>query len=302
MTNALRQARALVARIGLLGFPLIYLGWAYLFWLPILMSGESVWSFPKVVLFLTGGASPVVAGIVLAGLTGGRQRIKEMGSRLIDTRRISLRWLAVILLFWLAFDLLMAGAAFALGITDRPLGMNWDVISTPRTLVFMLLLSYVFPGVEEIGLRGYWLDELQQRFSPLLAGLINGATWAVWHTPFVWFPGYYANTTFNPELWWWLPSIVLQTLLITWVYNGTDQSILAALLFHGTMNFTGELLGLAPEVFPIMLIGNCIAAAAVVTGSRFMWRGPALAPEGDVGAAVPRRRDSVASGQVWIRE
>lgn len=277
MTDALRQARALATRVGLLGFPLIYLGWAYLFWLPIFMSSESVWSFPKVLLFLAGGASPLVAGVVLAGLTGGRQRIRDMGSRLIDVRRIGLNWLAVVFLFWLIFDLIMAGAAFVFGITNRPLDIAWDVVSTPRTLAFMLLLSFVFPAVEEIGLRGYWLDELQQRFSPAVAGLINGAVWAVWHTPFVWFPGYYANTTFNPELSWWLPSIVLHTLLIVWVYNGTDRSILAALLFHGMMNLTGEFLGLAPVIFPFMLIGNFVAAAVVVAGSRSMRRGPVSA-------------------------
>jgi uncharacterized protein len=277
LAGMLRQAKALAFRLGVFGFPLIYLGWAYLFWLPIFASGESVWSFPKIILFLAGGASPLIAGVVLAGLTGGRQRLREMGHRLIDIRRINLRWLAVILLFWLVFDLLMAGAALVLGITDRPLGIAWDAVSTPRTLAFMLLLSFVFPAVEEVGLRGYWLDELQERFSPVVAGLINGAAWAVWHAPFVWFPGYYANTSFNPQLWWWLPSIVLHTLLIVWVYNGTNRSILAVLLFHGMMNFTGEFLGLAPEIFPFMLIGNLLAAATVVAGSRVMRRGCASA-------------------------
>lgn len=287
MTDALRQARALATRVGLLGFPLIYLGWAYLFWLPIFMSSESVWSFPKILLFLAGGASPLVAGVVLAGLTGGRQRIRDMGHRLVDIRRISLRWFAVIFLFWLALDLLMAGAAFVFGITDRPLDIAWDVVSTPRTLAFMLILSFVFPAVEEIGLRGYWLDELQQRFSPAVAGLLNGTAWAVWHTPFVWFPGYYANTSFNPQLWWWLPSIVLHTLLIVWVYNGTGRSILAVLLFHAMMNFTGEFLGLAPEIFPFMLIGNLLAAAAVVAGSRFMRRSPVSASDQGVNLVTP---------------
>jgi membrane protease YdiL (CAAX protease family) len=253
-----------------LGFPFLYLGWAYLFWLPIFASSESVWSFPKVILFLAGGASPLIAAVVLAGLTGGRERLRDIGSRLIDVRRIGLRWLAVILLFWLLFDLLMAGAAFVFGITDRPLGVSGDTVSSPGALAFTLLLSFVFPAVEEVGLRGYWLDELQERFSPVLAGLLNGVGWALWHAPFVWFPGYYANTAFNPELWWWLPSIVLQTLLIVWVYNGTNRSILAALLFHGMMNFTGEILGLAPEVFPLMLLGNLLAAAAVAAGSRVM--------------------------------
>jgi len=268
LSNAHARSKALGRWLGPWGFPLIYLGWAYLFWSPIFASGVSVWSFPNVLLFLIGGASPLLAGITLAGLKGGRQRLHELAWRLIDVRRISLRWLAVILLFWPAFDLLMAGGALVLGVTERPLGIVWDVVTAPRTLAFMLLLSFVFPAVEEIGLRGYWLDELQERFDPAVAGLINGATWAFWHAPFIWFPGYYANTTFSPELWWWLPSIVLQTLLIVWVYNGTNRSILGVLLFHGIMNFTGEFLGLAPEMFPFMLVGNFLAASVLVVAWR----------------------------------
>lgn len=286
------RARALALKRGASGFPLIYLGWAYLFWSPIFASDESVWSFPKVILFLVGGASPLIAGLVLAGLTGGRRRLRDIGSRLIDIRRISLRWLAIILVFWLVFDLLMAGAALVFGIADRPLGIAWDALSSPRALAFMLLLSFVFPAVEEIGLRGYWLDELQERFNPVVAGLINGATWAVWHAPFVWFPGYYANTSFHPELWWWMPSIVLHTLLIVWVYNSTNRSILAVLLFHGLMNFTGEFLGLAPEIFPYTLVGNFLAAAAVVAGSRVMRPGRVSASSPGVNPTRLREADA----------
>lgn len=292
MTDPLRHVRALATDIGLLGFPLIYLGWASLFWLPIFMSTQSVWSFPKVLLLLAGGASPLVAGVVMAGLTGGRQRIRDIGSRLIDVRRIGLRWLAVAMLYWLVFDLIMVGAARVFGVSDHPLDVAWDAAPTFRRLPFMLLLSFDFPAIEEIGLRGYWLDELQQRFSPAVAGLINGGTWAAWHAPFVWFPGYYVNTTFNPELWWWLPSIVLHTLLIVWVYNGTNRSILAALLFHGMMNFTGELLDLAREIFPFMLIGNLVAAVVVVAGSRSMRRGPMSPSNPGAGPATSRTVDT----------
>ncbi len=280
MSDVYARTRSLARRLGPWGFPFIYLGWAYAFWSPLFASGRSVWSFPNVLFFLVGGASPLLAGIMLTGLLGGRDRLRDLGCRLIDIRRIRLRWMVVILLFWPTFDLLMAGAALVLSITDRPLAITWDAITTPRTLAFMLLLSFIFPAVEEIGLRGHWLDELQRRFDPTVAGLINGAAWAVWHMPFVWFPGYYTDTIFNPELWWWLPSIVLHTMLIVWVYNSTNRSILAALLFHGMMNFTGEFLGLASDIFPFMLVGNLLAATAVVMGSRVMRprRSPASNP------------------------
>lgn len=267
-------AGALARKARPWGFPVIYIGWAYLFWIPLLFSDESVWSFPNILFFLAGGASPLLAGVLLTWLADGHDGLRDLGRRMIDARRIPIRWLAVIVLFWPLFDLVMAGAARALGLTDRPLSIAWDVVTDPATLGFMLLLSFVFPAVEEVGLRGQWLDDLQERFSPAVAALINGAGWAIWHTPFVSFPGYYADTSFSPQLWWWLPSIVVQTVLIVWVYNGTGRSILAVLLFHALMNFTGEFLGLAPEIFPYMLVGSVLAAAAVVAGSRVMRSGP----------------------------
>ena len=228
------------------GFPVVYLGWAFLFWSPIVGSSMSIWEMPNIAFFLIGGASPVIAAVSMAWLTGGVERVVDLGRRLVEVRRIAPRWWLIIIVFWPLFNLVMAGAAVALGITNRPIDILWGVLMDPQTLGFLLLLSFVFPAVEEVGLRGYYLDRLQERFTPTIAGLVNGGTWAIWHAPFVWFPGYYADTTFDPALWWWLPSIVLQTLLIVWVYNNTRRSILAVLVFHGMMNISGEFLGLAP--------------------------------------------------------
>ncbi|WP_380676539.1 CPBP family intramembrane glutamic endopeptidase [Salinigranum sp. GCM10025319] len=264
MATILHRSRTLARSMRPWGFPLIYLGWAFLFWSPIIGSEESVWTGTNLVLFLVGGASPLIAGITMAWLTGGTERVHDIGRRLIDVRLIAPKWWLVVLLFWPVFDLLTAGAALALGVTDRPIDVGAAVLADLGALAFLVLLSFVLPAVEEVGLRGYYLDALQERFSPTVAGLLNGGTWAVWHAPFVYFPGYYATTTFNPELWWWLPSIVLQTLIFVWVYNNTRRSILAILVIHGMMNLTGELLGLAPELFPFQLPFLVLVAATLV--------------------------------------
>ncbi|GAB3031674.1 CPBP family intramembrane glutamic endopeptidase [Bowmanella dokdonensis] len=248
----------------LLAFPMVYLGWAYLFWAPMLWSQTSVWSLPNLLWFLIGGASPLLAGLGLAALTGGKTQVLDLVRRLLDWRRIPGRWWLTILLFWLCFDLIMAGLAVVLGITDSPLDVHWTLLQNPGPLLFLLLLSFVFPAIEEIGLRGVYLDRLQQHFGPATAGLINGAVWAAWHAPFVCFPGYYADISFNPELYWWLPMILCQTLLLVQVYNQTNRSILAVLIFHGMMNFTGEWLRISSDMYPFMLSGNVLAAALLL--------------------------------------
>lgn len=48
-------------------FAVVYVGWADLWWVPVLRSDSSVWSGRNLVLFLVGGASPLLAAIVLPG-------------------------------------------------------------------------------------------------------------------------------------------------------------------------------------------------------------------------------------------
>lgn len=247
------------------GFPAIYLGWAFLFWWPIVISETSVWSFPNAVLFLVGGLSPMLAGLGLAWLTQGRAGLRELGRRTVAIRRIGPRWWLILLAFWPTFNLLMAATARAWGIEAAPL----EVIATDRpfnpvAMAPIVAFAFVFPAVEEIGLRGYWLDQLQARFSALVAGLINGITWASWHAPFVLFTGYYANTTFEPDLAWWMPLLVLEAVILVWVYNHTHRSILAVLCFHGFGNLTGELMGFTPAMYPFVLSGYVVVAAALV--------------------------------------
>ena len=247
------------------GFPIIYLAWAFVFWTPIVVSGESVWSFPNVALFIVGGSSPLLAALLLSWLREGWAGIEDLGYRLIDVRRIDPRWFLLILLYWPAFNLLLSGASLLIGVTSDPLEfISTDRLFDPGAVAALVVFAFVFPAVEEVGLRGYWLDRLQERFTALTAGLINGTTWGVWHAPFVLFPGYYANTTFDPELSWWIPSIVLGTLVTVWIYNNTGRSILAVLLFHAFGNMTGEVMGFAPEMYPFILVGYVVAALTVV--------------------------------------
>lgn len=191
---------------------------------PIVVSNESVWSFPNLGLFLIGGLSPL-------------------------------------------FNLLLAGGALLVGVTGESLEfISTDRLFNPVALFSLVAFAFIFPLVEEVGVRGYWLDRLQERRSALVAGVINGTVWAIWHAPFVLLPGYYANTTFEPELSWWLPMLVLNTIILVWVYNNTRRSILAVLLFHAFGYMTAEPVGFTPEMYPFVLSGYALVAVVLVAG------------------------------------
>lgn len=249
------------------GFPVVYLGWAYLFWGIVVASGESVWSFPNVVFLLLGGVSPALAGLSLTWLTRGRAGFVDLWDRLTEWGRIDPRWWAVILLFYPAFNLSLAGVAVLAGVTAAPLQViALDRLLDPAGLVGLLAVALFFPAVEEIGLRGYWLDALQERWGALVASLVLGAVWAVWHVPLLFMEGYYSSTTFQPEPVPFLGSIVAGAVLITWLYNNTRRSVLAVVAFHFAGNFTGEVIGLVPELYGYSFAGTAVVAALVTVG------------------------------------
>jgi hypothetical protein len=116
----------------------------------------------------------------------------------------------------------------------------------------------------------------------------------VWHTPLVVFPGYYANTTFDPDLSWWLPLIVFDTLLFVWIYTSTNRSILPVLVFHGMMNLTGELLGISATVS---------RSDEAVESPRLLSDHPLLARHVlDLVGSLPSPawgRDELGTGEMW---
>ena len=274
------------------GFPAVYLGWAYLFWLPIVVSGDSVWSVPNVAFLLVGGLSPLLAGLLLLWFTQGRDGVRDLTARLTETGRISLRWWLVIVLFYPAFTLVGGAVSVALGVTSSPLEFETgERLFDPGAVVRLLAVAFVFPAIEETGLRGYWFDQLQARWSALTASLLLGVVWATWHVPLVYMTGYYDRTTFQPELWWWLPSIVLTAVVGTWVYNNTHRSVLAVIGLHFLGNLTGEIMGFSPELYPFVHLGTALVVLAIVVGwgpeSLRGWNTPRPAV-GDTGGSTVR--------------
>jgi len=278
-----RRAGRVVRSTPPWGFPVLYLGWAYLFWLPVVASDASVWTYPNVVLLLIGGSSPLLAGLVLLWINHGRAGFSDLGRRLLEPSRIGGRWWVLIVLFYPLFNLVVAGVAFLTGVTAEPLAfISSDRLFDPGALVFLMAVALLFPAIEEIGLRGYWFDQLQARWSALVSSLILGTVWALWHVPLVYMSGYYEGTTFQPELWWWLPSIVLTAIIGTWIYNNTARSVLAVIAFHFLGNLTGETMGFAPELYPFVHIGTAIVALALV-----IWFGPGSLRGRDMAQPLP---------------
>jgi uncharacterized protein len=137
------------------------------------------------------------------------------------------------------------------------------------------LYNLLFVAVqEEPGWRGFLLDRLQSRFSPLVASLLVWLPWAAWHAPV----DYY-----RPTPWTWVQYILLRvvfliplTILLTWFYNRAGRSIQATVFFHASMNTAPFVLPYFPPVWGLVFVW-----AAYVVVSERMWRfhGRHVAPD-----------------------
>lgn len=162
-------------RVSPWAFPVVYLGWAYLFWTVVVLSGESVWSFPNVVFFVVVGTSPVLAGVGLLWPVRGRAALVDLWQRLTAVARIDSRWWPVVLLLHPGLNLLIAGVAVLVGITDASLEViAVDRLSDPIGLFGIVAFSLLLPLPEEVGLRGYRLDRLQVQFTALGGASCSG--------------------------------------------------------------------------------------------------------------------------------
>ena len=111
---------------------------------------------------------------------------------------------------------------------------------------------------EETGWRGFVLPRLQARTSPLLAALIIGVFWAMWHFPFWQAQG--QPITAVEFLAVMYIGHILASVLIVWICNRAKGSILVAGFTHAALNTAQAFLpfldirSLYPTMFIVILV------------------------------------------------
>lgn len=249
------------------GFFLFSHGWTWVFWGVIVVAGWDPFATPGVVFLVLGGIGPMLGGILMSGVVGGRRELRDLGQRIFDPRLVPLRWWLVVFGFVPAVTALAALVASQLGLTAQPVdfGEASEVFARPTALLvtvgFILILG---PVPEEIGWRGFLLDRLQLRWSALTASLLVGIAWLTWHAPLFAMTGYYAAVGGTPDLFLFVTGIVVTSVLYTWIHNNAGRSVLAAILFHFMQNFVGQVFEPAPETRLIQAMLFIIAAGVVL--------------------------------------
>lgn len=248
-------------------FFLLAIGGTWLFWLIPVIANWPIWEVPAVWFLYAGGACVPLAAVTLAWRAG---YLKLLAKRLLDPRLIPLQcWLAV-LLFVPLVHVLAGGLAMAFGLQST--GFIPSAVTEMTAVQFLGFASFILflgPLPEEVGWRGYALPALLGKHSPIIATFVLGFAWCVWHVPLFFLDGYYDRFGDPPIPLLFFGNILVISVFYTWLHMRTGGSVLAAVLFHFSVNFTGELVPIQDggELIKSALLA-CIAFTIVACGRR----------------------------------
>ena len=206
------------------------LSW-FVFWGPLALFKITAISFVSddkgpwwaIALYIIGGFVPSLLGIFLTWKKEGLSGLRQLGQRIIQFN-FGWRW------YMFTFLIVIAGTAGQLMI-NKLLGNTFNVTLFLTQLGIFLPLLILGPLSEEIGWRGYALPRLQKRWNALTSSVIIGVIWGLWHLPLFMMVGTSQHELGDPFI-GFLIKMTASSILYTWLYNNTQQSIWSAILLH----------------------------------------------------------------------
>ena len=252
-------------------FFILALGWSWLFWVPLIFLNLVFNSMPGIVLYSIGGFGPAFSAIYLVRTTQQKDERREFWRRVIDFKRVPLRWFFVSLFIPPLIAIISVLVSLLLSAEYTEWQPMWLLIQSPVMFILFLVSTLLFgPLPEEIGWRGYGLAGLQTRYSAIQSSLIVGFFWVIWHMPlFLTKDSAFAAAypIVSLRFWLWAISLLSISLIMTWILNRTEKSTLTAILFHFSMNATSGFFSFQSQMQSIMLVGFVLFALSVLVVS-----------------------------------
>ena len=208
-----------------LTFFALALGISWAIWVPMSLFVPKDSQTP---LLLLGGFGPMLAALVVARIFTGSEGMRQWLRRTFRLRIGLLWYLVAVILLPLAVALLHHGLyLFAGGESGFALDQPWV-----GYFVTVIIGSLIFGGNEEPGWRGFATPMLVTRFHPILASLIVGLVWVVWHLPL--YAAEWAGQG-QPLLWFFIYAPGL-SVIMTWLFFKSKESVIPIMLLHQATN------------------------------------------------------------------
>ena len=196
-------------------------------------------------IFYFGGGAPSVVALFLVFLTYPKDKRRDYFRRCFSLRQAGWKWPLMTIAVFTALSAVSIFVGVCLLGFDMPtMDFIKAVIKNPLNIFLVLLISLISgPLNEEFGWRGYALDRLLLRFGFIKGSLILGFIWAIWHLPWYFTPGQAQYNLLRDSVFhalMFIPSVMMLSVFVSFVYVKTNRSILAGALVHMFSNLIGS--------------------------------------------------------------
>ena len=276
-----RGIKALLARYPLISFFGMAYAFSWIVWAPWVLGEDGANVLPPALsvpsaaatarLLLAGGilAGPTLSAFIMTATTEGREGVRRLLGRLV-LWRVGFRWYLYSLI-GVPLIMFLGTMVYSMSLPNLgALGGPSYLLSYLASFAFVTLLGG--PLLEEIGWRGFALPRMERLQGPLLASVILGVMWALWHLPEFLVPTWAASSGGGGIV--GIASFTLTaitfTIVITWVFNNTRASVLLAILVHSSIDtFTIPLAAIFPawaiaSALPLMIGFGVVAVVLIV--------------------------------------
>jgi membrane protease YdiL (CAAX protease family) len=187
---------------------------------------------------------------VLSGAASRNTGVRDLMRRLVHRPN---RWSLIAFFSFPAFMLIPAGIVRLFGgplVWPQQSGTLPVVVA--KALMFLGYNILFAAALEEPGWRGFLLDRLESRFSPLLSTMLVWLPWMLWHGPL----DHYRPVPFGLMNWLLVRVVFLIPLciILTWFYNRSGRSIQSTVLFHASMNTFPFVLPYSMPAFGLLFV------------------------------------------------
>lgn len=233
--NKVKNSKSLLLKF----FLLTYL----IFWVLFAVTGAVIMlNAPKVfqsIMPVICAWSPTFAFLIMFKKIYPGLMLKEFIKQQFSTRiKISL---LLIIIFIQTFIFLAVPFSYSL-LNNIPVT---SLITSSASVILLGFFNQLIRGPlgEEIGWRGYALNEMQKEFSPVVSSIILGVVWGLWHTPLWIVTSGYSGLDLVKYMALFLISIIAVSIMITAFYN-INKNLIIPILIHQLLNFLSSLINI----------------------------------------------------------
>jgi len=176
--------------------------------------------------------SPSISAILLTNIFRGKKATINLLENYI---KFKVKWSWYVAAVALLLVPLLISLVLSLVRIGGGSGVDPD-LTLASFISWMIFNFFSGPFAEEAGWRGYALPRLQAKYNSLIASLILGFFWILWHVPLAFVLG--ADQAAMGSFGWMIYSILFVsiTIILTWLYNNTEGSLVVVILGHYFFN------------------------------------------------------------------